>query len=162
MIVAIGSDHAGYPLKAHIVEAMKAGGIEIMDFGSYTPEPVDFPDVARLVCDAVREGRAFRGIMVCGTGVGAAIAANKIPGIRAAVGHDSYSAVQCVEHDDVNVLCIGAQIVGPTLAAAYVTAFLGAEFSTEPHFRRRVEKLHALERAAVMEWLSSEDGLKKP
>ncbi|MFB9275830.1 ribose 5-phosphate isomerase B [Cohnella cellulosilytica] len=158
MLIAVGSDHAGFPLKSHMLEALAELGAEVKDFGSYSPEPVDFPDIARLVCDAVRSGQAGRGIMICGTGVGAAIAANKIPGIRAAVGHDIYSAAQCVEHDDVNVLCIGAQVIGPTVAAAYAAAFLSAEFSTETHFRRRVEKLRQLERTAALEWLAAEEG----
>jgi ribose 5-phosphate isomerase B len=153
MIVAIGSDHAGFPLKATLLEMMQKAGHEVIDHGSYTPEPVDFPDIARLVCDAVRAGKAQRGLMVCGTGVGAAIAANKIPGIRAAVCHDVHSAHQSVEHDDVNVMCIGAQIVGPWLAADLVRAYLSAEFSTEPDFRRRVAKLGALELTSARELL---------
>jgi len=145
MNIAIGSDHAGFPLKAPVIELLRAEGHEVHDFGSYTPEPVDFPDIARLVCAAVRSGTAARGVMVCGTGVGACIAANKMAGIRAALCHDTYSAHQCVEHDDVNVLCIGAQIVGIKLADEILRAFLKAEFSTAEEFRRRVRKLAALE-----------------
>ncbi|MFC4600905.1 ribose 5-phosphate isomerase B [Cohnella hongkongensis] len=156
MKVAIGCDHAGYPLKSHIVEALAQAGAQVKDCGSYSPDPVDFPDVAGRVAAAIRSGQADRGVMVCGTGVGAAIAANKIPGIRAAVGHDIYSAAQCVEHDDVNVLCIGAQVIGPTVAAAYVQAFLQARFSTAPEFRRRVDKLGQLEKSAALEWLTIE------
>ncbi|KIL39093.1 ribose 5-phosphate isomerase [Gordoniibacillus kamchatkensis] len=147
MIVALGNDHAGYPLKDGVLQILRSLGVQVIDHGSYDAEPVDFPDIARLVCDSVLTGQAQRGIMVCGTGVGASIAANKIPGIRAAVCHDIYSAHQCVEHDDVNVMCLGAQIVGPTVAAAYIETFLKAEFSTEEHFRRRVAKLAELERA---------------
>ena len=146
MKIAIGGDHAGFPLKAPVVEALQGWGHVVTDFGSYTPEPVDFPDIAQKVCDAVRQGRADRGLMVCGTGVGASIAANKIPGIRAALCHDVYSAHQCVEHDDVNVMCLGAQIVGDRLALDLIEAFLKAEFSTEEHFRRRVRKLHDMEK----------------
>ena len=151
MIVSVGCDHAGFPLKAKVVEYIKALGIEVIDHGSYTPEPVDFPDIARTVCDSVRDGQADRGIMVCGTGVGASIAANKIPKIRAAVCHDIHSAYQCVEHDDVNVMCIGAKIIGEWVAKDLIEAFLKAEFSTEVHFRRRVEKLHQLEIEAAKE-----------
>ena len=112
MKLAIGGDHAGFPLKGPVIEFLRGQGHEVADFGTHSPTPVDFPDIARLVCDAVVSGASERGIMVCGTGVGACIAANKIPGIRAALCHDTYSAHQCVEHDDVNVLCVGAWIVG--------------------------------------------------
>ncbi len=149
MKIAVGGDHAGFPLKGPLLERLKAWGHEVTDHGSYTPDPVDFPDIARLVCEQIRSGEAERGLLVCGTGVGAAIAGNKYPGIRAAVCHDGYSAHQCVEHDNVNLLCIGAQIVGIKVAEEIVQTFLGAEFSTEPHFRRRVQKLHDLERWAA-------------
>ncbi|MEZ2132362.1 MULTISPECIES: ribose 5-phosphate isomerase B [unclassified Sinorhizobium] len=146
MNIVIGSDHAGFPLKANVVAFLEEGGHKIEDIGSFTPDPVDFPDIARLLCDKVRSGAAERGILVCGTGVGAAIAANKINGIRAAVCHDVHSAHQSVEHDDVNVMCIGAQIVGPWLARDLVAAYLGAEFDRNEDFVRRVEKLAALEK----------------
>ncbi|MBB3397354.1 MULTISPECIES: ribose 5-phosphate isomerase B [unclassified Rhizobium] len=146
MKIVIGSDHAGFPLKADVVAYLKEAGHTIEDIGSFTPEPVDFPDIARALCSRVREGAAERGILVCGTGVGAAIAANKINGIRAAVCHDVHSAHQSVEHDDVNVMCIGAQIVGPWLARDLVAAYLGAQFDRNEDFVRRVEKLAALER----------------
>jgi ribose 5-phosphate isomerase B len=146
MRIAIGGDHAGYPLKGPVIELLRAKGHDVHDYGSYSPEPVDFPDIARLVCAAVRDGTAERGVMVCGTGVGACIAANKIAGIRAALCHDTYSAHQCVEHDDVNVLCIGAQIVGIKLVGEILDAFLAAEFSTAEEFRRRVRKLEEMER----------------
>lgn len=149
MKIAIGGDHAGFPLKGPVVELLREQGHDVQDFGSYTPEPVDFPDIARLVCQAVRNGAAERGIMVCGTGVGACIAANKIPGIRAALCHDTYSAHQCVEHDDVNVLCVGAQIIGIKLVGEILNAFLAAEFSTAEEFRRRVQKLAELEQDAI-------------
>ena len=151
MRIAIGSDHAGFPMKGRVLEVVKSLGHEVVDHGSYDPAPVDFPDIARRVCDAVRSGDAQRGIMVCGTGVGAAIAANKIPGVRAAVCHDVHSAHQSVEHDDVNVMCLGAQIVGPWLAEDLVKAYLSAEFSTNEDFRRRVRKLGDLEKAAAAE-----------
>jgi ribose 5-phosphate isomerase B len=146
MRIVIGSDHAGFPLKAEISAHIAAMGHEVHDVGSCDPSPVDFPDIARALTGRILEGEADRGLMVCGTGVGAAIAANKVNGIRAAVCHDVHSAHQSVEHDDVNVMCIGAQIVGPWLARDLVTAFLKAEFSTNEEFRRRVAKLAALER----------------
>jgi ribose 5-phosphate isomerase B len=151
MKIALGNDHCGYAMKAYTKQALEALGCEIVDFGCHSTEPVDFPDISRAVCDAVRSGAAERGVMVCGTGVGAAIAANKIPGIRASVCHDIHSAHQCVEHDDVNVMCIGAQIIGPWLAADLLKSFITARFSTEEPFRRRVQKLHDLELQAARE-----------
>jgi ribose 5-phosphate isomerase B len=148
MRLVIGSDHAGFGLKAAVLDHLKALGHEVIDVGSYDPDPVDFPDVARKVAAAITGGEAERGLMVCGTGVGASIAANKMKGIRAAVCHDIHSAHQAVEHDDVNVMCIGAQIVGPWLAKDLISAYLDAEFSTDEDFRRRVEKLHEMDRGA--------------
>jgi ribose 5-phosphate isomerase B len=147
LIISLGNDHAGYLLKPNVVQILNSLGMQIIDHGSYDDNPVDFPDIAKLVCESVLTGRANRGIMVCGTGVGASIAANKIPGIRASVCHDVYSARQCVEHDDVNVMCIGAQIIGPTLVKEYIEAFVKATFSTEEQFKRRVAKLTEMERA---------------
>ncbi|HMO56446.1 MAG TPA: ribose 5-phosphate isomerase B [Roseiflexaceae bacterium] len=146
MKLVVGGDHAGFPLKGPLIAFLQAQGHEVTDLGTHSTDPVDFPDIARRVCAAVRAGTAERGIMVCGTGVGATIAANKVAGIRAALCHDTYSAHQCVEHDDVNVLCIGAWIVGIRVAEEIVTAFLAAEFSTNEDFRRRVRKLSDLER----------------
>jgi ribose 5-phosphate isomerase B len=145
MKLAIGSDHAGFLLKGVVIKLLRSWKHDVKDCGSFNPEPVDFPDIAMLVCDEIKSGRAERGIMVCGTGVGASIAGNKIHGIRAALCHDTYSAHQCVEHDDVNVLCIGAQIIGPSLAEEILACFLKAEFSTEEQFRRRVRKLNELD-----------------
>ncbi|MEQ8953256.1 MAG: ribose 5-phosphate isomerase B [Gammaproteobacteria bacterium] len=145
MNIVIGSDHAGFPLKATIIEHIRKLGHEVTDVGSYDENPVDFPDIAQQLTAKIRSGEATRGLMVCGTGVGAAIAANKVKGIRAAVCHDVHSAHQCVEHDDVNVMCIGAQIVGAWLALDLVEAYLKAEFSTSEEFRRRVEKLGMME-----------------
>lgn len=147
MNIVIGSDHAGFPLKADVLAVLEELGHTVEDIGSFTAEPVDFPDIAGLLCQKVRDGAAERGILVCGTGVGAAIAANKINGIRAAVCHDVHSAHQSVEHDDVNVMCIGAKIVGPWLARDLVVAYLDAEFDRNEDFVRRVEKLSALEKA---------------
>jgi ribose 5-phosphate isomerase B len=145
MNIAIGGDHFGFPIKGTIIELLENEGHEVKDHGAYSTDPVDFPDVAAKVCEAILDGEAERGILICGTGVGAAIAANKTPGIRAAVCHDTYCAHQCVEHDDVNLLAMGAWIVGIKLAEEIIQAFLKAEFSTDPDFRRRVQKLHDLE-----------------
>jgi ribose 5-phosphate isomerase B len=141
MKIVVGSDHAGFPMKAELLQFLRQRGHEVTDVGSYAPNPVDFPDIARKVAASITGGQAERGLMVCGTGVGAAIGANKMKGIRAAVCHDVHSAHQCVEHDDVNVMCIGAQIVGPWLAKDLVAAYLDAKFSTDEEFRRRVAKL---------------------
>jgi ribose 5-phosphate isomerase B len=148
MRVVVGGDHAGFALKGPVVEALRSWGHHVTDVGTHSSEPVDFPDIARQLCSVIQRGDAERGIMVCGTGVGAAIAANKHPGIRAAVCHDVYSAHQCVEHDDVNVLCLGAQIVGDQLAFDLLRTYLAAEFSTSEEFRRRVAKLADLERSS--------------
>ena len=148
MRIIIGSDHAGYSLKQDLLEPLRQAGHDLVDVGSFDPDPVDFPDIARAVCDKVRTEAGARGILVCGTGVGAVIAANKIRGIRAAVCHDVHSAHQSVEHDDVNVMCLGAQIVGPWLAKDLIASFLSAEFVTSDRdFVRRVEKLARLEEA---------------
>lgn len=149
MKISVGGDHAGFPLKATIVNALIEKGHEVTDHGTFDTQPIDFPDITRTVCQSVLSGEAERAVLVCGTGVGACIAANKIPGIRASVCHDVYSAHQCVEHDDVNVICVGAQIIGPVLVVELIEAFLKAEFSTEPEFRRRVQKLHEMERQAM-------------
>jgi ribose 5-phosphate isomerase B len=148
MQLVVGGDHAGFALKGPIVAALREWGHTVVDIGTHSAAPVDFPDIARELGAHIQSGRAERGIMVCGTGVGAAIAANKLPGIRGAVCHDVYSAHQCVEHDDVNVLCLGAQIVGDQLALDLVRTYLAAEFSTSPEFRRRVAKLAELDRTA--------------
>jgi ribose 5-phosphate isomerase B len=145
MRLVVGGDHAGFLLKGPVVETLRSWGHEVTDVGTDSTDPVDFPDIAELVCESVRKGEAERGIMVCGTGVGACIAANKFRGIRAALCHDVYSAHQSVEHDDVNVLCIGAQIVGDKLAFDLLRAFLEAEHSPDEEFRRRVAKLAELE-----------------
>lgn len=147
MKLAIGSDHAGFPLKQQLLDALRAKGHEITDFGSYDPAPVDFPDIAKKVTGAILDGQAERGIMFCGTGVGAAIACNKVSGIRASVCHDVYTAHQCVEHDNVQVIALGAQIIGPTVAEELIDLFLAARFSTSEEFRRRVAKLEQMDAA---------------
>src|SRR6202008_5067918 len=141
MRIVVGSDHAVFPMKAELVAFIRSRGHEVTDVGSHDPNPVDFPDIARKVPAAITGGQAERGLMVCGPGVGAAIGANKMKGIRAAVCHDVHSAHQCVEHDDVNVMCIGAQIVGPWLAKDLIAAYLNAKFSTAEEFRRSFAKL---------------------
>jgi ribose 5-phosphate isomerase B len=129
----------------HSVRHIRELGHEVIDVGSYDDKPVDFPDIARAVAQKVTSGEVARGVMVCGTGVGASIAANKMKGIRAAFCHDVHSAHQSVEHDDVNVICIGAQIVGAWLAKDLIASYLSAEFSTDEEFRRRVEKLRIMD-----------------
>jgi ribose 5-phosphate isomerase B len=148
MRIVVGSDHAGYALKINLLDALRARGHEITDVGSYTPDPVDFPDIGRAVCTEIREGRCQRGLMFCGSGVGAAIACNKTPGIRASVCHDIYTAHQCVEHDDVHVIAMGAQIIGPTVALELIDLFLNARFSTDEAIRRRVAKLDQMDAEA--------------
>ena len=146
MKLVIGADHAGFPLKAPVVALLKSWGHTVTDMGTHSTDPVDFPDVAKKVCGEVLAGRAERGILVCGTGVGACIAGNKVRGIRAALCHDTYSAHQCVEHDNVNLLCMGAWIVGPKVVEEILAAYLNATFSTDEDFRRRVRKLEEMEK----------------
>ncbi len=141
MNLVIGGDHAGFPLKVPLIKVLQSWNYNVKDVGSFTPDPVDFPDIALLLADEIKSGRAERGIMVCGTGIGASIAGNKIQGIRAALCHDTYSAHQCVEHDNANVICFGAQIIGRSVAEEILSNFLNAKFSTEEQFRRRVQKL---------------------
>lgn len=146
MRIAIANDHAGFSLKPSIAASLRSAGHDIIDVGTQDDAPVDFPVITQRVTRLLLEGDADRGVLVCGTGVGACIAANKVPGIRAAVVHDVYSAAQSVEHDDVNVACIGAWIIGHKTAEAALEAFLGARFSTNPDFRRRVSQLAEMER----------------
>jgi RpiB/LacA/LacB family sugar-phosphate isomerase len=146
MIVAIGTDHGGFALKAPLVRALTEAGHEVIDLGTYSADPVDYPDYARAVGRAVLDGRAERGVLICGSGAGAAIAANKMHGIRAGLAHDTYTAHQMVEHDDANVCCLGARVVGPELAAEIVTVFVGARFSGEERHVRRLQKVAEIER----------------
>ncbi len=146
MRVVIGADHAGFSLKNNLAEFLSALGYLVEDVGTCDETPVDYPDIAVLVSQAIREGRVERGILICGSGVGASIAANKIPGIRAGLCHDTYSAHQGVEHDDTNVLVLGSRIIGTELARELVRAFLGARFTNEERHRRRVDKVMALEK----------------
>lgn len=145
MKIVIASDHGGFPLKAPLVQMLQAEGHEVSDLGPSSPDPVDYPDYAEAVGRAVQKGEADRGIIVCGSGVGACIAANKLRGIRAALCHDTYSARQSVQHDDANILCLGARVIGVELAFEVVRAFVGARFSGEARHRRRLDKVLALE-----------------
>lgn len=147
MIVACAFDHRGVKLREAVLETIAALGHEALDLGTETPEPmVDYPDKAVEVGEAISSGRAARAVFVCGSGVGASVASSKLPGIRAAVCHDTYSAAQGVEHDDMNVLCLGSGIVPPPLARELVTAFLGADFAAEGRYLARLRKVEALER----------------
>lgn len=145
MRVAIGADHEGYLLKDEIVKVLTADGFEIADKGTCGPEPVDYPDFARTVGDAVRSGDADRGILICGSGIGVCVAANKLKGIRAGLCHDSYSAHQSVEHDNINVLCLGPNIIGTKLAFDLVKIWLNARFTGEERHLRRLNKIDEIE-----------------
>jgi ribose 5-phosphate isomerase B len=146
MKVAVASDHGGFPMKQTVLDAVRASGHEAIDLGVYSGElSVDYPDYAEKVGLAIQNGEAQRGILLCGSGIGACIAANKLRGIFAGVCHDTYSAHQGVEHDDMNVLCLGARIVGPELIKELTTAFLHANFSGEERHARRVAKVRNLE-----------------
>src|SRR5438045_554743 len=145
MRLAIASDHAGFELKKVILQHLKEKKWDVADLGAYDTTPSDYPDFAVLVGDALREGRADRGILVCGSGVGVSVAANKIPGVRAGLCHDTYSAHQGVEHDDMNVLVLGARIVGVALAKELMEAFLRGVFTREERHMRRLKKVAALE-----------------
>lgn len=147
MIVAIGTDHAGFPLKEPVVQAIRSAGHDVLDCGAMSLIPDDdYPDYARAVAEAISAGRAERAILVCGSGVGASVAANKFAGIRAALCHDTFSARQGVEDDAMNVLCLGARVIGAALAADLVATFLGAAFSGAERHRRRLGKIERFER----------------
>jgi ribose 5-phosphate isomerase B len=145
MIVAVACDHAGYPLKDTVMDVIRSAGHEVIDLGTHSLDSVDYPDYAEKLGLAVQKGEAERGVLVCGSGVGACIAANKVKGVYAGLCHDTYSARQGVEHDDMNVLCLGARIIGPELAKVLVDAFLSARFSDEERHRRRVDKIKRIE-----------------
>ena len=146
MRIAIGADHAGFALKQKLVDYLHELGHAVIDLGTMNQDPVDYPDYAEAVAKAVLQGQAERGVLICGSGVGASVAANKLPGIRAAVCHDNYSARQGVEHDDMNILVFGARIIGEELARELVRAFLAARFTAEERHLRRVGKIKALEK----------------
>jgi RpiB/LacA/LacB family sugar-phosphate isomerase len=145
MIVAVACDHAGFYLKQAVIEAVHAAGHEALDLGAFSSERVDYPDYAEKVGRSIQEGKTERGILLCGSGVGICVAANKLAGIYASVCHDTYSAHQGVEHDNMNVLCLGARIIGPELAKEVVEAFLGARFRQEERYIRRFQKIKAIE-----------------
>jgi ribose 5-phosphate isomerase B len=149
MRVALAADHAGYVLKNELKAQLGEFGHEVLDLGTDSPAPVDYPDSAEAVAGAIRDGKAERGVIVCGSGAGVSIAANKFPGIRAAVCHDTYTAHQAVEHDDMNVLCLGARVIGGALALDLVNAFLGAKYAREERFQRRLDKVLKIEKRFV-------------
>src|SRR5262252_5430112 len=145
MRIAVGSDHAGFQLKQEVAESLRKQGHEVVDVGTDSAAPVDYPDFAEKVSLAVRDGRAERAVLICGSGVGASVAANKVEGIRAAICHDTYSAHQGVEHDDMNVLVLGGRVIGPALAHELVQAFVAARYTAEERHARRLAKVLALE-----------------
>jgi RpiB/LacA/LacB family sugar-phosphate isomerase len=146
--IVIGSDHAGFDLKRSLDTFLRGLGIEVLDVGTNSTAPVDYPDFAEAVANAVKDGRAERGILICGSGVGASVAANKIRGIRAGICHDTYSAHQGVEHDNMNVLVMGSRVIGVELAHDLVKAYLAAKFTNEERHRRRLAKVLAIEAKA--------------
>lgn len=149
MKIAIGCDHGGYPLKAELIQVLQQAGHEPIDVGAYTIDPKDdYPDFALAVGNTVQSHQAERGIVICGSGVGACVAANKLKGIRAGLCHDTYSAHQGVEHDDMNVICLGARIIGGELAREVVLAFANAKFSGEERHLRRLNKVLKIEAEA--------------
>ena len=150
MKVAIGADHAGFELKGEIVRWLKSEGHQVNDTGAHNYDPDDdYPDFAIAVANSLRSGNSERGIVICGSGVGASITANKVKGIRACLCHDTYSARQGVEHDNMNVICSGGQIIGIELAKVVLEAFLGANFIPEPRFQRRLDKLMKVEETGL-------------
>src|ERR671938_1961383 len=147
MRIAVGADHAGVPLNETAIAELRRLGHEAVDLGTHdASQPDDYPDYAAAVAQEVASGRCERGLLICGSGVGVSVAANKVPGIRAAMCHDTYSAHQGVEHDNMNVLCLGSEVVGPSLARELVAAFLGATFDGGERYVRRLEKIEAMER----------------
>jgi ribose 5-phosphate isomerase B len=146
MKLVVACDHAGFPLKQRVLDLIAASGHEAIDLGAFDTQPSDYPDYAQKVASEISQGRADRGVLVCGSGVGVSVAANKVFGVRAAMCHDTFSARQGVEDDDMNVLCIGARIIGPELAAEVVRAFLAAQFSGAERHQRRLDKVKAIER----------------
>jgi ribose 5-phosphate isomerase B len=145
MRIAMGADHAGFELKRDLAAAIAQQGHEILDVGTHTAAAVDYPDIAEAVATAIRNGQVDRGIIICGSGAGVTVAANKFPGIRAAVCHDTYTARQAVEHDDINVLCLGARVIGSALARVLIETFLAAAFSADDRHLRRLAKIDAIE-----------------
>ncbi len=149
MQIAVGCDHAGFPLKAQVLQQLKSAGHTVLDCGAMDDQPSDYPDFAFAVAQKVALGEAQRGLVLCGSGVGASVAANKVVGVRAALCHDTFSARQGVEDDDLNVLCLGARIIGPSLAGEVLAAFLAAKFSNLPRHARRLGKVLDIERRSL-------------
>jgi RpiB/LacA/LacB family sugar-phosphate isomerase len=145
MRIVVGADHAGFEMKQTVAGHLRHLGHEVVDIGTNSDSPVDYPDFAEALAKAINAGEAERGVLICGSGVGASVAANKVPGIRAGLSHDTYSARQGVEHDDMNVLVLGARVIGVELARELVNNFLAAKYSDEERHRRRVAKVKALE-----------------
>jgi RpiB/LacA/LacB family sugar-phosphate isomerase len=145
MRIVVGADHRGYQMKDEIAAALRRAGHQVLDVGTNSADSVDYPDYARAIGEALTDGRAERGVLVCGSGVGASIAANKIRGVRAAICHDTYSARQGVEHDDMNVLCLGSRVIGSELALELVKAFVDARLLDEQRYRRRLDKVAEME-----------------
>ena len=156
MRISIGSDHAGFDLKQVLINHLRQGGHLVTDVGTRSTEPVDYPDFAEAVSLSVLRGECERGILICGSGAGASIAANKMPGIRAGLCHDTYSAHQCVEHDDVNVLVLGARVIGSELAKDLCTTFLNARFTAEERHRRRLAKTLSIEQRYAIQAVARE------
>jgi RpiB/LacA/LacB family sugar-phosphate isomerase len=146
MKIALGADHAGFALKERVKKLLVELKHDALDLGAFSTEAVDYPDLAEAVGLAVRDGKATRGILVCGSGVGASVAVNKIPGVRAGLCHDHYSAHQGVEHDDMNVLVMGGRVIGESVALELVRAFLDAKYTTEERHQRRLDKVKAIEK----------------
>ncbi|HCS55766.1 ribose 5-phosphate isomerase B [Rubinisphaera sp.] len=147
--IAIGGDHAGFLMKSELAEYLSTISVQFIDCGTHDVSPADFPLYAEKVSELILAGKVERGVLVCGSGVGVSVAANKIPGIRASLCHDSYSARQGVEHDDMNVLCLGARVIGPSLAFEVVKAFLQAKYTPQPRHQKRVDMINAIEKKAL-------------
>ena len=156
MKITIGSDHAGFELKKVLIDHLQKNGHQLVDVGTDSTAPVDYPDYAEAVARGVLQGGSERGILICGSGVGASVAANKIPGIRAGLCHDSYSAHQGVEHDNINVLVLGSRVIGPELAKDLCITFINARFTNEERHHRRLEKIHSIEQRYSAESVAKE------
>jgi ribose 5-phosphate isomerase B len=159
MRIAVAADHAGFPLKQSVIDEVERLGAKAIDLGTDSTDAVDYPDFAEAVGKAIQQGEADRGIVICGSGVGAAVAASKMIGIRSSVCHDTYSAHQGVEHDDMNVLAVGARIIGPELVAEVVRAFVGAEFSGDERHVRRLNKVLAIEARGIGAAANAKEGV---
>ena len=155
MRIAVAADHAGFPLKERVIDEVRKLGHEPLDLGTHSTDAVDYPDYARAVAEALRDGHAERAVLICGSGAGACVAANKFRGMRAATCHDTFSAHQCVEDEDVNVLCLGARVVGQEVAAELVRTYLNARFSDVERHRRRVAKIEQFEEEFNLELRST-------